>query len=247
MSARRDARSSRKRRLLVRLLISPIKSARKKMKQIFPQFKIRTMFCIVFLFATSFFVVIQSWRLHNAAKLVQAAGGDVWCAGYRYPDVVDFDGSHGAVCKVLLQRAMVTSRILMGTRTQLWLNAIMQDDNNITCAIVALNPEVMHFEVLGPNDFTRMRHLFPSVEISSACGLARRENAKNRDTKTHVSHIARDRVHRFRAAEAMLSEDPQQMYRIDRYETIIGYHEDGAMGSLRDKHTGRVTILPWPQ
>ena len=49
------------------------------------------------------------------------------------------------------------------------------------------------------------------------------------------------------AFDAFLAQNPKLSYRLQRYETLIGYPVQGEMGRMRDNDTGRIIYLPWPK
>ena len=116
-----------------------------------------------------------------------------------------------------------------------------------------LNAASIHFDVIGAAERNWIEEELPSLVVH---GYDSAESAPGEDqlfsedlpaSEAATGSAQVDFVSSMRAVEAMFDASPQLFYRLDRYETLIGYPAQGEMGRLRDKLTGEIIFLPWPE
>ncbi len=214
-------------------------------------FTLRELLAAITLAACVAAVTSWAYRIHKAATYVESQGGDVWCSGQLYSGS-DFGGSPISATRKLWLRAVIVSRIMCGTNTDLWVCFVPDDRERFAESIKLLGPRKITFEVLGPKDFDWVRGRNPGVKISACDGLpiepaqlpiVRREQASHKSAPPSTADVARILAE----FDRMRAENPQSTYRLDRYESVIGFPPPGKMGVIYDKHTGRTIFLPWPR
>jgi hypothetical protein len=195
---------------------------------------------------------VASWayRIHKAATYVESNGGDVWCSGRIYSGS-DFGGPPISATRSLWLRAAIVGRIMCGTHTDLWVCFVPGDRERFAESIELLNPRMITFEVLGPKDLEWVRGRKPGVEIAAFDGLQKEPAQppivrKDKEIPNSGRPSPADVARILAELDRMRAENPQSSYRLDRYETVIGFPPSGAMGMIYDKHTGRTIVLPWP-
>lgn len=195
--------------------------------------------------------VAWAHRIHKAATFIESIGGDVWCFGRLYTGS-DLGRPPMSACQRLWLRTSIVSQIMLGKRTDLWVCFVPDDRERFAESLTRLNPQEIMFEVLGPKDLDWIEGRCPGVTIGAVNGLER--EVPKADTaggaparREPTSRTAVDIAGMVAEFDEMRAENPRLFYRLDRYETIIGYPPPGKMGMLYDKHTGRTIYLPWPR
>lgn len=224
------------------------------MRRFIPRYKIRTILLLLAIFACVLAIGDRARRIHLAAKLIDANGGDVWLGDTLYSG----DGlgiQPRTRSQLIFDRTKIVAKLLCGGKTTLWICSIPDERERSVRAIEILRPEAITFEVLGDTDRTWLLNQFSDLEIVSV--------GTPDDDKNHPSHgvvnklqnihettesvTPKEFIRSMEMAERLLAEQPELSYRLKRYKTLIGYPEHGEMGRLLDRETGRIIYLPWPK
>jgi len=225
------------------------------MRRFLPRFKIRTLLLLLALVSCVLAIGDRARRIHYAAKFIQANGGDVWLGETLYTG-----GGLGTrprrTSQLIFDRAKIVSNLICGGETELWVCFIPEDREPFVQALELLRPKAINFDVLGTTDRAWLLKRFTKLELGSVCtpdhdaenpwsdeGVEMPQNIQ----ATTESVKRREFVRSMELVERWFAENPRTAYRLERYETLIGYPDHGEMGRLLDHETGRIIYLPWPK
>ena len=241
--------------LLIENLFPRLGDARRSVKIMrrLLRYRIRTLLLAVLACAGLMAIYLHAKRIHHAARFIEAHGGDVWLGDTLYSGA----GFGGVKPRTNTQQRLTQIRVivsvLVGQETELWVTSIPEQRDEFLENIDLLNATSINFGVLGETDRTWINNRLPSLAVSADCGSDSTTDLetlplKNPLVESRSTPVAQDEfVNSMLAIEAILEANPQLNYRLDRYETLIGYPIQGKMGRLLDKRTGEIILLPWPK
>ncbi|WP_342190285.1 hypothetical protein Pla52nx_005929 [Stieleria varia] len=215
------------------------------------RYRIRTLLVAVFMVACLLTIGMRVKRIHYAARFIEANGGDVWMDDELYSG-----GGFGNVkprtqMQQRLTQVCIMGCVLLGQETKLWVTFLPNQRERFAECVHTLNASEVKFDVLGETDrnwlysrLPRLARIANSAPISATAAI----DTEDSPSQTESERIDQERfIRSIEAVEAMFASNPQLYYRLDRYETLIGYPVQGEMGRIRDKLTGRTIPIPWPK
>lgn len=217
------------------------------------RYRIRTLLLAVLVCAGFMAIYLRAKRIHHAARSIEALGGDVWLGDTLYSGAGFGSVKPRTDTQQRLTQVRVIGSVLVGHETELWVTSIPEQRDKFLENIDLLNATSINFGVLGETDRTWINSRLPNVAVNADCGS---DSMTDLETLPLMIPLVESRptpvtqddfVSSMLAIEAMLEANPQLNYRLDRYETLIGYPIQGEMGRLLDKRTGEVILLPWPK
>lgn len=220
-----------------------------------PRFRIRTLMVMVAIMSCLFAVGHKARRIHCAAELIEANGGNVWLGETLYSGQ-RLGTQTRTPTQLLVDRTQIVVNLFRGEETDLWVCFIPEDRQSFVRTIETLRPKSISFDVLGANDRAWLLKRFAKIKIGNADRKAPEEKHHALDevaqrTTNRGSTADMTRQDNFtrtiEMVERMLAENPRLAYRLERYEPIIGYPNHGEMSRLLDRDTGRIIYLPWPK
>jgi hypothetical protein len=215
------------------------------------RYRVRTLLVAVFAIACLLATGLRVRRIHFAARLVEANAGDVWMGDELYSGAAFGNVKRRTQMQQLSTQARIIGGVLLGQATKLWVTTLPDERERFIECVDTLNASEVTFDVLGETDRKWLYSRLPRLArtANSAPNTARTAiDTEDLPSRTESERNDQEQfIRSMEAVEAMFASNPQLYYRIDRYETLIGYPVQGEMGRIRDKHTGRTIPLPWPK
>lgn len=217
------------------------------------RYRIRSLLLAVLVCAGLMAIYLHGKRIHFAARSIEAHGGDVWLGDTLYSGAGFGNIKPRTVARQRFTQFCVICSILVGHETQLWIASIPEQRDEFLDNVDLLNATSINFDVVGDTDRNWINNRLPILAVNVDSGSdsqtdletspVENSSAESRSTPARQE----DFVNSMLAVNSMLEANPQLYYRLDRYETLIGYPMQGEMGRLRDKQTGKIILLPWPK
>ncbi len=213
------------------------------------------MLLLVTIVACTLALGVSAIRIHYAAEMVEANGGNVWLGETLYTGS-GFGVPKRTNAQVISDRARIMCNLLCGGKTELWVCYLPNERDEFCRSIELLDPSDITFEVLGETDRSWLLNRFPHLKPGAihAPKQADRNHMHTQVISEPLENQAarkedgrQEFIESMEAFDAFLAQNPKLSYRLQRYETLIGYPVQGEMGRMRDNDTGRIIYLPWPK